>query len=434
MEDARVGPHVIWVVAAVTAFLALTAAGCGSSTERESVKDQIATALVTLEADLTEGDGDGVCRALPQAASLEIATSGYHSLATCEGVVEAIARRRHVAGDKARRWSVISVRPNKEGAIARVRETGGQPIYIQFKRGGDGRWRLATLEALGTPELRADAAGPGHDYSDPEGPPKIKIAEVLHDLQGDFPRKLGNSVCYELSRAGRRQVETSGIGSGTCEQRIPEVTRRALSQGFEPMSSKILWIRIDRRRATALVRDPGGPAYRVPFVKEGEDWKMPSLQYVTGLDLDRLVQPHKPRFVIEPDASDMPDDASDELHIREVLSDVQGDFGGGVPFSVCVELSTAGEKELARARGGKRGDCTENVARLTRRNRARRVPPRYSRVQSVKVNGSIATALVFDPNDPDKPAYRVPFLKEGLSGWKLPSLTYAEPVADILEH
>ena len=138
------------------------------------------------------------------------------------------------------------------------------------------------------------------------------------------------------------------------------------------------------------------------------------------------------RYVIPYDSSDVPVDSSDLRLIREVLSDVQADFGGGLPGAVCPELTEAGQRELENAPGGVAGDCTATGVKLRERNAARGVPPRYSKVLSVKVHGRIATALVMDPNDPGKPKYRVPFLNEGVAGWALPSLTYAEPVEDLL--
>lgn len=137
-------------------------------------------------------------------------------------------------------------------------------------------------------------------------------------------------------------------------------------------------------------------------------------------------------FEIFPDSSDPPTDASDLTWIREILSDVQGDYGLGYPGPVCAELTPAGVRELETARGGVPGDCAATIEVLQRRNRARGVKPRYSKVLSVKVHGRIGMALVVDPNEPDKAPYRVPFLNQGVRGWALPSLTYAEPIGDIL--
>jgi hypothetical protein len=136
-------------------------------------------------------------------------------------------------------------------------------------------------------------------------------------------------------------------------------------------------------------------------------------------------------YELRPDASDPLPEASDLRWIKETLGDVQADFGGDMPGSICPELTAAGEREIESGPGGGRRNCSGTILELQRRMKQRGREPRYSKVLSIRVTGRFATALVVDPNEPDKPPYRVPFVKDEF-GWALPSLTYAEPIADLL--
>lgn len=272
------------------------AAGCGddeddhaAKTPPQNPKGAIAKALNGIVSDLAAGNGAGVCGALSRAAAIEVATAGYGRLARCEDVIEAIAAKRGKRDGKALRYEVVSARRDGARATALVRTPGERPRYFGFTQASDGTWRLPGLESLAPDAVRPPPEGPGSDFSDPaQGGAKAKIREVIYDLQGDFPRGLGDSVCFELSAAGRREVEASGIGKGECADRIPEIARRALANGIGPRSSKILSVEVDGGRATAVLRDPGGPPYRAHLTFGPEYWKMARLHYVTGADLEQL--------------------------------------------------------------------------------------------------------------------------------------------------
>lgn len=283
-----------WTWRVAVALAVWLVAGCGSSdsgaedgARQATPKQQIETALENAQTGLTERNGRAVCDELSHAETMQLAASAYQGLATCEGVVEALLKRHPVeSGDLP---DVASIQIVGQRASVEAKQTGKRvPIYYAFDK-ERGQWKLATVEVLLPADFTPPPLGPGRDFSDPTGlDTKGKIEEVLYDLQGDFPEELGTSVCYELTAAGQREIEQSGIGSGSCPERVPEITRRAMRHGFKPRASEFLSITVNGKRATALVRDPGRPPYRVPFIKGPDRWAMPSLSYSSGIDLEEL--------------------------------------------------------------------------------------------------------------------------------------------------
>ena len=289
-------------VAAVGAIvLCLASSGCeigggdGARSANDRLADaggakmQILGALHEIQANLAAGHGAQVCRDLSSVGRIEVVTSGVGEQATCEQVVETIGARGRPATLE-RPWKVRSV-TIRDGGQATILAAGpdGSPRYVGFVRERRGVWKLATIESLVPGGLDVPTAGPGHDFGDPQDVgPKAAIKEVLYDIQSDFPRGLGSSVCWELSEAGQREIETSGIGSGSCQRRIPSIAKRALAAGFEPRFSRIRSVRIRGGRAGALVREPDGSLRRVPFVKGPHGWKAPSLTVAESIDFDHL--------------------------------------------------------------------------------------------------------------------------------------------------
>lgn len=133
-------------------------------------------------------------------------------------------------------------------------------------------------------------------------------------------------------------------------------------------------------------------------------------------------------WVIYRDLGDPPN-ADARTAIKEVLSDVQADFPLSLTTGVCSELSWAGEDELEAAGIDDSGDCDVVMGKLMARAQAAGLEPRYSRVMSVTVNREAAIAVVREKHG--KP-HRVPFVEEDGRGWKLVSLTFAEPIEELL--
>jgi hypothetical protein len=134
----------------------------------------------------------------------------------------------------------------------------------------------------------------------------------------------------------------------------------------------------------------------------------------------------------EPDSSDGKFGAGPL--IVEALEDVQADFGAvqarrstGSSAAICMELSAAAKEQLVRLRLGGRSTCEGVVEWIATVNREEKVSARASRVHSVVVDGLRAWAETSHGEDGTR--HRVPFVDEGLGGWRLAGFLYAEPVA-----
>lgn len=252
-------------------------------------KAQIAEALEDVQVSIAAGKGLGVCHELSEQGELAVAESlGRTGIQACKDVISMTAERRRRAGAKSALSEILSIDVNGTTAVAHVEDPDGSTRYVPFVREGTA-WRVTSLALVDDTVVENAPLGPGHDFSDPRGGgPAGDVKETLYDVQGDFPLGLGNSVCFELTAAGRDEIERSGIGAGDCEARLPTITRRALAGGMRPRRSTVLSVRADGRRAIVVVKDPHRPPYRVPFVKTAEGWKLPSLTLVEPLDLKRL--------------------------------------------------------------------------------------------------------------------------------------------------
>jgi hypothetical protein len=298
MRKMRRGRLVAYALIAIAIAVLTTSCGDGgdgdtsSSSSPPSFKTQVSGLMDEMEDDLEAGDGAGICESLTAETRLEVATAGFQHLTNCAAVFEEVARQRRASGLIKRRSKVISTQKYGGNGGALIKNAEGSSGAVSFTANSVGGWALSKLESLeGMGLVRvAELEGPGHDFGDPaNATDKGSVEEVVYDLQGDFPRGLGSSVCYELSAAGQREVESSGIGKGDCVKRIPEIAKRARANGMRPRSSRILSVRISGGQAVAVLRDPGGEPYRARLVDVPQDgWKMERLGYATGIDLERL--------------------------------------------------------------------------------------------------------------------------------------------------
>jgi hypothetical protein len=130
----------------------------------------------------------------------------------------------------------------------------------------------------------------------------------------------------------------------------------------------------------------------------------------------------------KPDFYD-PHGASEEIQIREVITDVQRDFPARIGSGVCHELTPAGRREIVDTGISAYDTCKLIVPEIVRRMRAQGVAPRFPKVLKVTIDGARATALLREPGGEP---YRIPLVKlPGIdNGWKLPSLALLQPVGN----
>lgn len=298
LRGRRAQMHAVGATIAVMAF-AVGDAGCGDGADGQAgrvtttpaeIRAEIHDDLPRIQAELVAGNGPGVCESLSGAGEIETVTSGIGRLTECADVVEWIAARGRRLRVDEKPWKVRAITLRDREAMVLAAAADGSSRYATFVETEKGEWKLDSLTALAPAALDNDPLGPGHDFSDPRGvSEKARVAEVVYDIEGDFPRGLGNSVCHELTPAGQRQIEQSAVGSGSCVDRIPEIAKRALAAGIAPRSSKVVSVQVDGRRATALLRDPATPPYRVDLELGSPDWKL--VRITALLPIDDVLRP-----------------------------------------------------------------------------------------------------------------------------------------------
>lgn len=395
---------------------------------------QIGETLEDVQVSIAEANGASVCHELTEAAELAVARSGRSSdPRACSDVVRRVAQERRRRGSKTALSEVLSVKLRGNEATARVRYPDGSVRFIPFVKEGGIVWKASSLDLIDELIVENPPEGPGHDFTDPHDVgDRAVIREVLYDSEGDFPRELGQSVCHELTPRGQREIVPRARGLYTCEDRMEPIARRALAGGYQPLFSEFRSIRIDGKRATAVVKSPGRKARTVRFVETADGWKLPSVRYI-GVDSKLLS-----KAPAKPDAGtraatlrhDFGDEETGNPHaaIREVISDIQADFAEGIGSS-CHELSERGQREISGQTSGRTAvsKCTPIASQLSRRVRSSKtVRPWRSRVTDIRIDGRRATAVLVTPG---VGRHKARFLKERLKGWRLESLRYAEPVA-----
>ena len=111
------------------------------------------------------------------------------------------------------------------------------------------------------------------------------------------------------------------------------------------------------------------------------------------------------------------EDDGTKAQISAVLTGIQKAFVENDPNDFCAGLTTAGRKEVANDPFQPGDSCEEVVAHVARVTRKAGVRQRPSIVQSVKVRGNEATAMVTNGGRPPAP---VEFAKED-GEWRLVS-------------
>lgn len=242
--------------------------------------EQIREVLESVQIGLATGDGRAVCRALTPTGRYELARLRRGGPGACVRVIHEIGQRRRRDGDATDISKVVSVERHGNRASAKVRNTRAKPFVgrefgLSFAK-IDGTWRLGSLVLLDTDAI--DNLPGGHNPRFYE-PPHYTIPEVLYDVQTDYLRYRGNSVCNDLTQAGQREIEKSGIGgrSETCEEIVPELLARSLAQGLQTWSTKVLSVRRSGNRAMMVVKNDGAKPYRVPVIREEGRWLLPTL-------------------------------------------------------------------------------------------------------------------------------------------------------------
>ena len=233
---------------------------------------------------LAAGDGRAVCGALTATGVYELGRLRGGEPGACARVVGEFGKREDEMW-KPKTFEVVSVDLHGGRASALVRASGrGAPYRVSFVRDGSGAWKLTSLVLLDADAIDNPPFGPTHPY---EEPPREIPQEDLYDIQQDFARDRGASVCDDLTPAGRREVLAYGRAGESCEEAVETIKERLVTRGHQLRSSRLLSVSVDGDRATLLVKDPGRPAYRVPVVIGPGDWKLPSLRHAEPIELAR---------------------------------------------------------------------------------------------------------------------------------------------------
>ena len=400
-----------------------------------SAKSKIREGIEDIQVSVGEVNGQSVCHELSRTAAVGVArTIGSDDADDCADAVKTAASKRRQADGTTALSEVLSVKARGDRATARIRNPDGATRHIAFVK-EDGRlWRAASLQAIDPGLFPTSPEGPGHDRGDPRGADaRAAIEEVLYDVEADLPLEDAEGVCSELTPIGRREI---GGGVAFCEQRLPEIARRALLRGYQPHFSRFRSLEIRKRGAVAVVHSPGHGTRRVRFERTADGWKLPSIAYAGNVDRIVLREPVDRRDLagvpVEAPGHDLGDEGGGgpKGDIREVVSDVQVDFAEGIG-GVCPELSTGGQRELTGQRDPSVRDCTTVASRLSRQvRRSRTLAPWRSRIVSIDVRGKRATAVLTTPG---RGRHRARFVDQPHAGWRLTSLRHLEPVAGLLE-
>jgi hypothetical protein len=104
-----------------------------------------------------------------------------------------------------------------------------------------------------------------------------QIKEALSDLQGDFSLERSTGVCLELSRAGRDEILRE-TGQSRCDYGVFRLIQHNKRAAIKPRISTVFDVAVEGQRAEVTVGEPGRPDRTMPFVKEGQGWKVVSLR------------------------------------------------------------------------------------------------------------------------------------------------------------
>lgn len=278
-----------WTTSAALLLMLTGAIGCGgdaggaSDGDGSGTEAAIAQTLLSVQRGLAARDGEAVCGALTATGSYELGRLRGGGPGSCARMVGEIGVREH-ENWKPKAYEIVSVKLNGARASALLRVAGGEPYRVPFARDKSGAWRLTSLVLLDVEAVDNPPYGPTRPYVEP--PRKIP-EEDLYDVQGDFARDRGESVCDDLTPAGRRELKPYGPPGESCPDTVRRIKDRLMLGGYQLPFSRLLSVSIDGGRATLLVKDPGRPPYRVPVVIGPGDWKLPSLRYAEPIELVR---------------------------------------------------------------------------------------------------------------------------------------------------
>jgi hypothetical protein len=393
-------------------------------------RSQLEEAIYDMQLNFAADNRFVVCGQLTEAGQKELAAlQGRRDFQGCKNVIAAASKQRRETNDKTAISEVLSLHIDDDHAVAEIQDPDGARRLVPFVREGITNWGATSFSYIDPDAVESPPLGPGRDMGDPRAGEHEAVRESVYDVQAGFPRGDGRGVCSELTTSGRREVMVAVGGDATCPEAVAAVAREAARDGFQPRSSKIVTVDVVGRRAVAVLRDRwdrGKPNYRVPLIKEGGRWRLPSITLVEPIDLEPPAQ-GKP---IQVDLGD-PRTTDPKRQIREALTDVQADFAAGIATSICSDLSAPARRELlALARPGRR-NCPNVIFDLVTWNRKAGIKPRYSRILSMKIARSRARVRVADPS---RPPYEVPLVRTSSRSWALESLAHVEPIAAAMAH
>jgi hypothetical protein len=259
--------------------------GSGLAASRSDDPKAIEQALREVQLNLAAANGDVVCERLTATGRYELARLRGGNAGACAKVVTEIGQRRQRERKRSKVSKVVAVDLFGSRASALLRDPGaGETYRVPFARDAAGRWLLTSLVLLDAEAIDNPPSGPTPPFVDP---PRRIPREDLVDVQTDFARDRGESVCDDLTTAGQREAESYGRPGESCPDAVRTIKDRLVARGHQLRSSRLLSASIDGGRATLLVKDPGRPAYRVPVVVGPGDWKLTSLRYAEPIQLAR---------------------------------------------------------------------------------------------------------------------------------------------------
>jgi hypothetical protein len=270
--------------------LAVIVAGCGSGGESASGfaagdQEMIERTLRDVQLGFAAGDGRAVCRELTATGFYELARLRGGTPGACARVIAEIGRRRRKERTRSKVSELVSADIDGDRASALLRDRGGEKTYrVSFIRDKAGSWKLTSLVLLDAEAIDNPPYGPTPPFDEP---PRYIPEEDLYDIQTDFARGRGESVCDDLTPGGRREVRRYGRPGENCADAVRTIKDRLVAGGYQLRSSRLLSVTIAGDRATLLVKDPGRPRYRVPSVRGPGDWKLTSLRHAEPIELSR---------------------------------------------------------------------------------------------------------------------------------------------------
>lgn len=106
-----------------------------------------------------------------------------------------------------------------------------------------------------------------------------RIRDTFADLQDAFAARDYDELCTVTTAAAQRHVGQLGHEppSGNCKREMRRFVGMARSEPVEPARPRIVEVVMDGERATAVIVAGGTSRARVPFVKDGDDWKVDAL-------------------------------------------------------------------------------------------------------------------------------------------------------------